>query len=273
MRIAPRYTAVIAALLGFAALPAAAEITPAEGMDIYILGEVHDNPAHHAEQARLMALIAPGAVVWEMMSPDQSDALTGVDRSDATATEAALGWAAAGWPDFAMYHPILLAAGDVPQIGAAAAREDLTAVMRQGLSAVLGNQAVADWGLGPLPLQDQSARESDQRAAHCNALPEDLLPGMVDAQRYRDWAMASAAVTAVQAGQTPVVIITGTGHARSDQGIPALIRAAQPDLRVWSLGQVEDDPGPDAPFDAVNQTAPTPRKDPCAAFASPADGN
>ena len=34
---------------------------------------------------------------------------------------------------------------------------------------------------------------------------------MVDVQRLRDWALAGAAVAAVEAGQGPVVVITGTG--------------------------------------------------------------
>jgi uncharacterized iron-regulated protein len=241
---------------------------PPSGMDIYVLGEVHDNPAHHVEQARLVAVIAPGAVVWEMLSPDQVVAMAGVDRVDSDALGAALGWEAAGWPDFVMYHPIFLAAGDAGHFGASMPRERLKAVVSDGLAADLGADAVAEWGLGPLSPDDQAAREAEQMAAHCNALPVEMLPGMVDAQRLRDWSLASAAVGAVEAGRGPVVIITGTGHARADQGVPALIGAARPGLKVWSLGQVEGDPGADLPFDSVNVTATAPREDPCLAFSN-----
>ncbi len=80
-----------AALLAFGlATAAGAEVTPPPGLDIYILGEVHDNPAHHALQARLVADIAPGAVVWEMLSPDRAQAVAGLDLSDAAAMAAAL---------------------------------------------------------------------------------------------------------------------------------------------------------------------------------------
>ncbi len=106
-------------------------------------------------------------------------------------------------------------------------------------------------------------------AAHCNALPPELLPGMVDAQRLRDWYLSSAAVQAVEKGEGPVVVITGTGHARKDTGVPALIAAARPDLAVWSLGQTETGADVDtAAFDTVIVTPPTPRKDPCLAFKS-----
>ncbi len=265
-----RIVALIALLF---ASPLMAEVVPPPGMDIYVLGEVHDNPAHHAEQARLVALIAPAAVVWEMLLPEQIAAMVGVDRSDAAAMARALDWENAGWPDFAMYHPIFVAAGDVPQLAGAAPRNQVMQVMEQGLTAVLGPAAVAEWGLGPLARDDQAAREAEQKAAHCNALPEDMLPGMVAAQRYRDWLLASVAVSAVETSGGPVVIITGSGHARKDQGIAALIAVARPGLKVWSLGQAEEDPGPDAPYDAVNVTTAAPRDDPCAAFSAPADGN
>jgi uncharacterized iron-regulated protein len=238
-------------------------------MDIYVLGEVHDNPAHHAEQARLMALIAPQTVVWEMLSLEQVTAMGAVDRTDAAALEQALAWGASGWPDFAMYHPIFLAAVAARHQGAHAPRDALTQVMQGGLEAVLTNEDIARWGLGALPAKDQAAREAEQMAAHCNALPPELLPGMVDAQRLRDWYLSSAAVQAVEKGEGPVVVITGTGHARKDTGVPALIAAARPDLAVWSLGQTETGADVDtAAFDAVIVTPPTPRKDPCLAFKS-----
>src|SRR5690606_6879400 len=104
-----------------------------------------------------------------------------------------------------------------------------------------------------------------QRLAHCNALPEALLPGMVEAQRLRDFAMAELAATAVAEGRGPVVIITGSGHARKDWGIPALLAKARPELKVWSLGQGEGE-AQDGPFDA-EISAPAPeREDPCLTF-------
>lgn len=256
--------ALLAALA--APLPALAQVVPPAGVDVYILGEVHDNPAHHAEQARLVDQIVPRAVVWEMLTPAQIAAARGVDRADAVALGAALGWEAAGWPDFSMYHPIFAAAGAADHFGAAVPKGDVSRAVKEGAAAVVGPEAAALWGLGPLAPEDQAAREAEQQQAHCDALPESLLPGMVEAQRLRDHAMAAAAVAALKAGLRPVVVITGTGHARKDQGVPALIAAAASGVAVWSLGQVEADPGPDAPFDAVNLTAPAPREDPCLAF-------
>ncbi|MCB6179002.1 ChaN family lipoprotein [Rhodobacter sp. Har01] len=262
-----RFIAFLVALAAASAASAApAQVIPPAGVQVYVLGEVHDNAAHHAEQARLVADLAPQAVVWEMLTPAQLLAAVGVDRADAGALAEALGWQASGWPDFAMYHPIVLAAGGAEMIGAAVPKDRLSRAVKEGAAAVVGPEAAALWALGPLPPEDQATREAEQQEAHCSALPATLLPGMVEAQRLRDQAMAAAAVAAVERGLTPVVVITGTGHARKDQGIPALIAAAAPGVTVWALGQVEADPGPDAPFDAVNLTAPAPREDPCLAF-------
>lgn len=259
----------LAALALWLASAARADIVAPPDFDVYVLGEVHDNPAHHAEQARLVGLVDPQAIVWEMLSAEQAQVTVGIDRGDAEALERALDWNASGWPDFAMYHPIFLAAGEARHFGAHAPRDMLVRAMRDGLPAAIGNTEVVRWGLGPLPSDEQSAREAEQLAAHCNALPVEMLPGMVDAQRLRDWYLARAAIDAVETGSGPVVVITGTSHARKDSGVPSLIAAARPDLRVWSLGQTESGAETDpALFDAVVAAPPAPREDPCVAFQS-----
>lgn len=232
------------------------------GFDIVVLGEVHDNPAHHLRQAEIVAALDPAAVVWEMIGPEAAARVAEVGVADAAALGAALGWAAAGWPDFAMYHPVFVAAGDAVHVGAAVPEGDARRAFDVGALAVMGD----GWGLGPLPVEDQAAREEEQAEAHCGALPEEMLAGMVEVQRLRDAAFARAAVEALDAHGGPVAVITGTGHARVDVGVPAAIRVARPELRVWALGQFEVDPGPEAPFDAVEVTAPVERPDPCAVF-------
>lgn len=242
---------------------------PPDAADILVLGEVHDNPLHHAEQARLVTAIAPQAVVWEMLTNDQSARLPGIDLTDAAKVEAALGWNASGWPDFAMYHPIFVAGADAVHLGAAVPRSSLRKVMEEGALATWGplTQAFdAALALGTLDPSAQAEREREQAEAHCNALPAELLPGMVEAQRYRDARMALTALEALDRGLKPVVIITGNGHARTDVGVPAMIRAARPEVLVWSLGQLETEPGDEAPYDSVNVTPPIERDDPCKAF-------
>lgn len=260
-------------LLAFVALvtgacPAFADVGPLPRADIFVLGEVHDNPAHHAEQARLVKDIAPKALVFEMLSPLQALAAAGVARDDPEALAKALDWADSGWPDFALYFPIFAAAPDAAIVGAAVPQEDLQAAMKFGAAQVFGAQA-RHWGLGDLDDAARAALTADQRAAHCGALPEEMLPGMVEAQRLRDADFARAAVGALDAAGGPVVLITGTGHARTDHGVPAAIHDAHPELTVWALGQLEDGAVPPFPFDAVNVTPAAEREDPCAALAQP----
>jgi len=241
-----------------------ARLAPAE---VVILGEVHDNAEHHRHQAAAVAALAPAALVFEMLTPEQAARVTPALRGDPAALGDALGWEASGWPDFAMYHPIFAAAPDAAIHGGALPRAEVRRALAEGAAAVMGAQA-ARYGLtDPLAPEDQADREALQQEAHCNALPASILPGMVEAQRLRDAALARAVVAAVESGASPVVVITGTGHARRDHGIPAALAVAAPGLRVLSLGQFESDPGADAPFDYWIVTAPQPREDPCAAFA------
>lgn len=253
-----------------AGFPATAEVGPLPPADIYVLGEVHDNPAHHDEQARLVAQIAPTALVFEMLSPMQALAAAGAARDDPADLERVLNWAESGWPDFSMYAPIFAAAPDAIIVGAAVPRDDLNAAVEFGAAQVFGAQA-RHWGLGDLDAGALDSRLAEQRDVHCGALPDEMLPGMVEAQRLRDAVFARETVGAFDAAGGPVVLITGSGHARTDRGVPAAIRDARPELTVWALGQVEKGAAPPFPYDAVNVTPAAERDDPCAAFDSPAE--
>ena len=255
------------------ASPAAADvITPADfadlaAADVVILGEIHDNPAHHANQAVAVAALAPKAIVFEMLTPDQA-ALVPDDRTDAARLEAVLGWNASGWPDFAMYHPIFTAAPNARIYGGDLPAGATKLAVRSGAAAGFGADA-ALYGLAqPLDPEDQSARQLEQAEAHCYQLPASMLPGMVQVQRLRDAGFARAVVQAMRDTGGPVVVITGTGHARTDTGMPVPLRAAAPNLRVLSIGQFEADPGPDAPYDHWLVTPALPREDPCLAFST-----
>jgi uncharacterized iron-regulated protein len=103
-------------------------------------------------------------------------------------------------------------------------------------------------------------------AAHCDALPEDMLPGMVAVQRLRDAVLARAVIRALEETGGPVAVITGNGHARRDWGVPAVLSEVAPDLDVWVLGQTEEDRPLEGGFDTVKSAPAAERPDPCAAF-------
>ena len=242
-----------------------AEVTPPDGIDLLVLGEIHDNPAQHLVQADIVRQVQPTALVFEMVAPAQVAAANKVDRADTAALGAALQWNAQGWPDFAIYAPIFAATPNAIIVGAALPDDLATIAVEQGAVAAFGPQA-AQFGLTPLAPDLQAEQEAEQAAAHCNMLPPEMLPRMVEVQRLRDAYFARVVLQAFDTYGGPVVLITGSGHARTDIGVPAALRAARPDLQVWALGQFEADPGPNAPYDALNLTDPITRPDPCLAF-------
>lgn len=255
-----------AVLIALAASVCPAETSPRP--DILFLGEVHDNPAHHAVQAEEVAALQPAAVVWEMMTEEMAERVAPELLDDPAALGAALGWDESGWPEFSVYHPIFQAAGDARHYGAALPREEARALMGKGMAEVFGDEA-ARFGLDrDLPEPQQAAREALQMAAHCDALPQEMLPVMVSIQRLRDARIARAALLALDETGGPVAVITGNGHARKDWGAPALVAAAAPEVRVTSIGQAETGRGaPEGGFDDLRSAPPVDRGDPCAAFA------
>lgn len=244
--------------------------------DIVILGEVHDNPAHHANQARIVAALQPAALVFEMIpqeSEDEVNALRGAGAGR-EALAAALDWENSGWPDFGYYAAILEAAPGARVFGAGQPLADVRRAMVEGATGPFGPDAKI-YGLDqPLPPEEQAAREALLAAAHCNELPAEMLPGLVEAQRFRDAGLADAALWArTMTGGGQVVVITGNGHADKARGMPAAIAVADPEIRVLALGQLETAEGAAAPdpepetFDATLAAPPPPRADPCAALA------
>lgn len=259
--------AILLALFG--AFPALAQPIPEIALDslppatVVVLGEVHDNPQHHLNQARAVAALRPAAVVWEMLTPEQAARMP-EDRAGPGAVAAALGWAGTGWPDFALYFPIVEAAGAARTYGAALPRDEVRRAFVEGAAAVFGADS-GRYGLDrPLPPEEQAAREAEQFEAHCGAMPRAMMAGMVEAQRLRDAALARAALLALHETGGPVAVIAGAGHARRDWGVPAVLAQAAPGVGVLALGQTEADPGPEAPWDLWLVTEPVERPDPCA---------
>lgn len=232
--------------------------------DVVILGETHDNPQHHLVQAEAVTALAPSAVVWEMLSEEGAARLTRKAVDDPEELARILQWAELGWPPLAMYLPVFQAA-DAPVYGALVPRTAARAAMETGAAAALGADA-ARFGLGvPLPDEEQAAREADQQASHCNAMPPEMLPKLVAVQRLRDAVLARAILRAYEETGGPIAVITGNGHARSDRGIPVFLSRVQPGLRVFTLGQSEEG-AIEGTFDAVIDSPAAPREDPCAAF-------
>lgn len=251
--------------IGLAAVAGTPDIDGMAGADVVILGEVHDNPAHHRMQSAIVAQLNPAALVFEMLSGEQAARVSDDNRRDQEALAAVLGWDQTGWPDFAMYFPIFRAAGNARIYGAGLTRTAAREALETGITGYFGDDA-SRYGLDrPLDADEQAEREEFQRIAHCGALPDPMLAMMVDVQRLRDATLARVVVTALKDTGGVVVVITGNGHARKDRGLAVYLDRASPDLTVYALGQSEEGQI-DGVFDRVLDYPAVEREDPCLAF-------
>lgn len=236
--------------------------------DVVLLGEQHDNPHHHQRRGELLADLGPQAVVVAEQLPRGARVAPGADlraRLEAAGFDAAA-W---GWP---LYRPLFeppLAAG-LPVLGGNAPRDLARQVARAGPSAWPdGLRPLLE--AAPLSAAAQAALDQDLVDGHCGQLPAARVPAMRAAQRARDASMAQALLDALAAGARPAVLLAGNGHVRNDHGVPQLLRAARPSLRVASVGFGE--PGgaaAGAPYTWLWLTPAVVRKDPCAGFRMPA---
>jgi uncharacterized iron-regulated protein len=250
-----------------------------------LLGEKHDNPDHHALQARMIrALTAAGrtqVVAFEMFTPSQAGVLArylAAHPREAAGIGEAVNWNASGWPAWAMYEPIAQAALDagLPIVAANLDDERVRSVGRQGVAA-LDAAFVRRHGLDqPLAADVREAMAEEIRDSHCGHAPEDRVGAMIGVQRARDARMAEVLLTA--SGNDGAVLIAGDGHVRHDYGVPAYVRRIDPGARTVSIGFVEVDPkrtdvesyaerfGGRLPFDYVWFTPAVDDEDPCEKF-------
>jgi len=253
-----------------------------------LLGEVHDNPAHHAIRARVIAALAATgarpAVVFEQLDLDHDDAVVAAQAAGAdaeTLTDAGrLDRKAWEWPlhkpifDVALGKGLPVRAGNMP-------RESLRGDLQSALDKDSGASWYARFHAARWTEAQAAALRADIVEGHCGKLPEAVVPRIVLAQRVRDAAMAQALVNdATAAG---AILIAGNGHVRADLAVPVYLHApGMPDADApsVSLGLIEvtadEERAGDFPrqvvaanpgFDYIWFTPPAPREDPCARFA------
>lgn len=258
-----------------------------------LLGEVHDNPAHHQARAALLQRLLDQqpdtVVVMEQMSRDRDAALAQALREPPVTLDQVLqagqfdrkAW---GWP---LHQPVLdvVVKRGAGLRGGNLERDVVRRIVREGDTA---------WPSDLLALRNRTAWTDDQQQTlvrdiqdgHCGAMPASMLPGMVNAQRARDAAMAQALLQARSGGAKRVVLIAGNGHVRRDVAVPVYLQAAGVAASdIESIGYLEPS-GPEerragiasspsatssaasatVPYDRI-ELAPAPkREDPCAAF-------
>ncbi|MEM1306694.1 MAG: ChaN family lipoprotein [Pseudomonadota bacterium] len=251
--------------------------------DIVLIGEIHDNPAHHTKQACLVDAFATSkaaaasdrantpTLVWEHIDATQTPALAAyLSTANPTAESlgSAVGWEKTSWPAWDIFAPIAEAAlrNKLPMASGDAPRAQVRAVARSGLKA-LSSDTIGRIGLNTaLPEKLQRDLLDDLAASHCGLIPAAAFVTMADAQRYRDASLADALATAMRKSGS-AILVAGNGHVRSDRGVPWHLKRMAPDAQVFVVAQAEtgDSAGyPNAGATLTSQRVD--RTDPCIAM-------
>lgn len=280
-RIAPRG----AALAGRAWDVAARRfVEPAEARariaaaPVALLGETHDNPAHHRIQRSILeqALHAGRRPALAMEQIDLEWQVP-VDQAIAGGASAArvgeVAHATRGW-DWPLYAPIVALAisNALPVVALNLPRERTRRLVAAGLDSLGPDEATrlalaATWNA-----QREAALHREIVQGHCGD-DSPIVAKLVQVQRAKDAVMADRILAHAGRG---VVATIGRGHARRDLGVPLYLAARAPALRVLSLGLTEIDPDArgvedyaesrPGRFDLLWFTEPAAREDPCLAF-------
>ena len=265
-------------------------LCPADG--ITLLGEVHDNPAHHTLRANLFQPTGIGvgprcdaaAYVFEHINTDQQSGLAKLAQFDKEARRLAtsndlfrfLEWDKSGWPPSRIFTPLIQNVVDSrrPILAGNPSPDDTRRVARQGLSA-LAPERVTSLGLDqPLDADLQDSLLTELEASHCGLMPKTAFGNMAASQRFKDAHMADVALKAARYGTT--IIFAGNGHVRTDRGVPYYIRQQALGRKVVAVAFVETedgkldpaaygprDPAGKPAVDYVAFAAPAAREDPC----------
>ncbi|HWC04401.1 MAG TPA: ChaN family lipoprotein [Methylomirabilota bacterium] len=242
----------------------------ARDAEVIYLGELHDNPLHHAIQTRILeALLLDGrrpALAFEMVPETRQAALDDAVRGGADAAEVArqLGWSAQGWPDFTMYWPLfeLARRNELPAVGADLDPAVTRRISRDGLGAAGEFPARLRSALPDDPARDQAIARRI-RAAHCDQISESRAERMLESWYARNVVIARRVGSALE--RVPqVVVIIGRGH-QSQGGVPEQLDALRPGTRQFVVALLEGEPAPPAEItaDVVWLTPTRPRPNPC----------
>lgn len=227
--------------------------------DLVLIGEKHDNAAHHEIQAALIDELAGRAdidvVAFEMLDGTDQDAADRLRDGELSLDgfAEAVDWQSSGWPSWDWYRPIFAAASNAGAdiAGANLPNSSIGALYRSGLEAL-----DADWlvrtGLAA-PLADAMRVELEQEIeeAHCGHELGGRASAMVAIQRARDAAMASSLVDA-RRGDIGV-LIAGNGHVRRDRGVPSYLERLDPGGAVASIGLIEVESAWETPPDLASR--------------------
>ncbi|KAA8727822.1 ChaN family lipoprotein [Ewingella americana] len=198
-----------------------------------IVGEKHDNPAHHQIEAWLVESLPTqrpqGSVLMEMLTPSQQPAVESTKRlmqtqPELSATKVAeqLKWQKS-W-DWSMYSQVVMPAiqAPYPLLAANLDRSEIMAFYQKPAFPAGANSA------------DPQVREAIAdtiKVSHQQNIEPEQLHAMLAIQQQRDRRMAERLLAA----PTPALLIVGGYHAKRNVGVPVHVRDLQPEAQVTVL--------------------------------------
>lgn len=239
-----------------------------------LLGEKHDSEIHHALQLQVLQGLYQGGrkptLLMEQFDTEHQAVLTAAQATAAASTDDATaqaermadagqinrkGWR---WP---MYRDLIAfaAAQRWPVAAANLSRADARAIFQGSKTVALPTASptlFAKW-------------EADMVTGHCGqALPANMVTGLVTAQRARDATMAAALEAT---GPQGAVLIAGAGHVRRDRAAPLYFQHAASNPATITIAFTEVAPAltqakdyDQEGFDLLWFTPAQTREDPCA---------
>lgn len=210
------------------------------GADIVLVGEQHDDFAHHrAQQAVITGLLARRRVVvgMETFPSRLEDSLDRWRKGKFASWPAfleAVDWYRVWSVSPALYRPVLetVRTHRLPLVGLNVPREWISRIGREGMEGLSARQRDR---IGPVAPPSPEYRESlrESLASHEG---EQEPEGFIAAQTAWDAAMAGALLRAHRRHPEAVVVgLAGNGHIQGGFGIPHQIRARSEDVVVRTV--------------------------------------
>jgi uncharacterized iron-regulated protein len=229
---------------------------------IVLLGEVHDNPEHHAVRGDILSPrlepiltttdLRPAAVFEHVRTSQQlqidlfyRQAARSRRRLGAADLLRLLGWKESGWPTAETFYPLFNAVlwAKLPIYPGNAVRERLRTIIKDPSSADTDEKAALE-AASRMPEPLLATLKEELAGSHCGKLPETAVGAMSMAQRYTDAHLAKVLVTTATKNGGGF-LLAGNGHVRSDRGVPWFVRQWAPNRKLLSVMLIEVEPGVD----------------------------
>jgi uncharacterized iron-regulated protein len=240
---------------------------------IYLLGEVHDNPAVHSERMGLIEnLVSKNfrpVIAMEQFDRENQALLNQAMSSCKTSDCVVQKVGGRGW-EWHFYKPVIDIAikHGLTLIAANLSSKDAMSIATHGFGSALSAETLHEFNLDK-PL-DKDLFQKQKLAideGHCHALPPSAFKGMVNAQVARDVWMAK---TIRENAANGLILLAGNGHVRKDIGVYRWLSSNERG-RTEVIAYTEDHGDtlkePEASlYDRTFRLRPFERDDPCKAF-------